>query len=361
MGLGPLHTISLAEARARATECRRLCLDHKDPLEVRHQSRAAERLEAAKGTTFKQAADAYVQAHQAAWRNAKHASQWTATLATYAEPVIGGLSVQAIDTVVVLKVLEPIWTRKPETASRLRGRIEAVLDWATARGYRQGENPARWRGHLDKLLPARSKVRSIAHHAALPYPQIASFTESVRQQDGIAARALEFTILTVARTGETLGATWGEIDFDQRMWIIPGRRMKAGKEHRVPLSDAALAILREVKPEGDVSQEFIFPGGKTGKSLSNMAMTMLLRRVGRTDLTVHGFRSTFRDWAAERTDVPSEVAELALAHTVGDKVEAAYRRGDMFEKRRALMDRWATACKIPATDGHITPLREAVW
>jgi integrase len=257
----------------------------------------------------------------------------------------------------VLKVLEPIWTAKPETASRLRGRIESILDWAKARGYREGENPARWRGHLDKLLPARSKVRRVEHHAALPYTELPGFLVALRGQEGIATRALEFTILTAARTGESMGATWVEINWTDKAWTIAGARMKGGKEHRVPLCDRALAILREVRPEDDApnpAEQFLFSGGKVGRPLSNMTFLMLLRRMGRDDLTAHGFRSTFRDWAAERTSFPSEVVEMALAHAVGDKVEAAYRRGDLFNKRRRLMDAWADFCaRGPAERGKV--------
>ncbi len=252
--------------------------------------------------------------------------------------MLGTLPVQAVDVGLVMKVLEPIWHAKPETASRLRGRIEAVLDWAAVRGYRKGENPARWRGHLDKLLPARSKVRQVAHHAALPYDKLADFIAALRNQQGVAARALEFLILTAARTGEVIGARWDEVDLDERIWVVPGARMKAHREHRVPLSVAAMAILGPMK---DIREsDFVFPGGQKGGPLSNMAMLARLRRMHRGELTAHGFRSTFRDWAAERTSFPGDVAEMALAHTVGDKVEAAYRRGDLFEKRRQLMEAW---------------------
>ena len=305
------------------------------------------RLNAAKAMTFRDCAARYIASHRAGWRNPKHAAQWEATLATYAGPVMGGLSVQAIDTALVLKVLEPIWTTKPETAGRVRGRIESVLDWAKVRGYRAGENPARWRGHLDKLLPARSKVRRVEHHAALPYAELPGFLMSLRDQEGIAARALEFAIVTAARTGEVIGARWSEIDLLEKIWTVPPGRMKAGKEHRVPLSARALAILEEMQPHRHAEDSFVFPGAKLGRPLSNMAFLMLLRRMGRDDLTAHGFRSSFRDWAAERTNFPSEVAEMALAHMVGSKVEAAYRRGDLFEKRSRLMAAWATFCNEP--------------
>jgi integrase len=243
-----------------------------------------------------------------------------------------------------MKVLEPIWTTKTETASRVRGRIESVLDWAAVRHYRAGENPARWKGHLDHLLPAKAKIQKAGHHAALPYDQIGEFMVALRRHGGTGARALEFAILTAARTGEVIGATWDEIDLDKRLWTIPAERMKAGKEHRVPLSEPALAILRDMEKLRD--GDFVFPGGKAQRPLSNMALLTTLRRMKRTDVTAHGFRSTFRDWVAEQTNFPHEVAEMALAHAVGDKVEAAYRRGDLFEKRRELMAQWANLCLI---------------
>jgi len=335
-----------------------------DPIEARAAGEAEKRVVAAKTMTFDQCAEAYIKAHRAGWRNAKHAAQWTATLATYASPVFGKLPVHAVDTGLVLKALEPIWTTKPETAGRVRGRIELVLDWAAVRGHRKGENPARWRGHLDKLLPARSKVRKVEHHPALPFGELPGFLESLRGQEGIAALALEFTILTAARTGETIGAQWDEISEREKLWIIPAERMKAERDHRVPLSRRALAIIAEMKKVRD--GEFLFPGGKSGKPLTNMAMLALLDRInerraatgqprwtdpknGNKDVVPHGFRSSFRDWAAERTSFPNEMVEMALAHAVGDKVEAAYRRGDLFEKRRRLMDEWARYCaRVPA-------------
>lgn len=342
MGLGPLHTVSLAEAREKAAVCRKLKLDGVDPIERRKQEVANARLEAASAVTFKDAADRYIKAHQAGWRNAKHGEQWRNTLTTYVYPVMGDEPVQAVDVGGVLKVLEPIWTTKTETASRIRGRIETILDWATARGYRQGENPARWRGHLENLLPKRGKVQRVEHHAALPYADIAEFMRALHKQEGIAASALEFLILTATRTSETIGATWEEFDLDNAVWTIPARRIKAGREHRVPLTGSATTLLSRMKKLG--SDTYAFPGGKTKRPLSNMALTAVLRRMKRDDLTVHGFRSTFRDWAAECTNVPREVAEMALAHAIPDKVEAAYRRGDLFEKRRKLMDDWAAYC-----------------
>ena len=364
MGLGPFPLYGLQEARAKALEARRKRHEGIDPIDARRAERVRRRLEAAKAITFRQCAEAYINAHRAGWRNGKHAGQWGATLSNYAYPIIGALPVQAVDTALVLKVLEPIWATKPETASRLRGRLENVLDFAKVRGYRSDENPARWRGHLAKLLPARSKVRQVQHHSALPYSELAAFLGALREQEGAAARALEFTILTAARTGESIGATWGEINWTDKVWIIQGARMKGRKGHRVPLCDRALAILREIRAADDGSmgdpQQFIFSSAKPGRPLSNMAYLMLLRRMGRADLTVHGFRSSFRDWAAERTNFPSEVAEMALAHAVSNKVEAAYRRGDLFEKRRRLMQQWATFCTTASArdpQSTVTPLR----
>jgi integrase len=348
MGLGSLAAVSLLNARSKASDCRRQRQEGIDPIEARKTLRESATLDAARSMAFKDAARAYMNAHRPGWRNPKHVAQWESTLATYAEPVFGTLPVQSVDTALVLKALEPIWTEKPETASRVRGRVEAILDWAKVRGFRTGENPARWRGHLDHLLPARSKVHRIKHHAALPYGEMPVFMDSLRRREGIPARALEFTILTAARTGETIGATWDEINMADKVWGIPAERMKASKEHRVPLCPRALAILAEMRaaPEG----KFVFPGGKIGKALSNMAMTAVLRRMGRNDITVHGFRSAFRDWAAERTSFPGEVVEMALAHAVANKVEAAYRRSDLFDKRRRLMIEWA---KFSTGDQHV--------
>jgi integrase len=268
--------------------------------------------------------------------------------------VFGKVSVREIDTALVLKVIEPMWTKKTETAYRVRGRIENILDWAKARGMRDGENPARWRGHLDHLLPARSDVQTVAHHAALPYAELPAFLKQLRKQQSVGARSLEFTILSAVRTGEAIAATMGELNRRDRVWVIPASRMKAGKEHRVPLTDRTLAIIDELAPLRGES-EFLFPGVRGG--LGDRAMLDVLERMGRTDLTVHGFRSTFRDWAAERTNFPSEVVEMALAHAVGNKVEAAYRRGDLFEKRRRLMDAWADYCLHGKASADVVPLR----
>ena len=348
MGLGSLNTISLAEARDTARECRKLCRDRIDPIEQRQARLAATRIESAKMMTFDACAERYIAAQRPGWRNAKHANQWPITLATYVSPVFGKVPVNAVDVGLVMRAVEPIWHEKPETASRVRGRIEAVLDWAAARGYRQGDNPARWRGHLENLLPARARVRRVKHHAALPYTEIGQFMDKLRRQEGVAAQALEAAILTAARTNEIVGARWDELKFHEKLWTIPATRMKAGKEHRIPLTEPLLAILEAMRAIR--VSDFVFPGGKADKPLSNMAMAMVLRRIGRGDLTVHGFRSTFRDWAAECTNFPREVAEMALAHTLSDKVEAAYRRGDLFEKRRRLMEVWAKHCTTNITN-----------
>jgi integrase len=339
MGLGPLHTISLAEARELATEKRKLLLRGLDPIEERNTERTARRLEAAKAMTFDQCATAYIADNKVAWRNPKHRQQWENTLNTYVSPVMGALPVQAIDTALVTKVLQPIWSAKPETASRIRGRIETVLNWARARGFRDGDNPARWKGHLDSLLPARSKVQAVRHHPALPYAELPAFMAELRAREGISALALEWTILTCVRTGETVGARWSELDQDS--WTVPAARMKGERDHRVPLCDRARQILELVPQEA--GSDFIFPGARAKAPISNMAMLELLRGM-RPGLTVHGFRSTFRDWAAEKTIYQNHVVEMALAHAVGDKVEAAYRRGDLFEKRCRLMKDWATYC-----------------
>jgi integrase len=364
MGLGRARgptAVTLSAARASAAALRDAVRAGLDPLAQREVVQARELAEkavqAALAITFKDVAERYMTAHEDGWRNPKHRQQWRNTLKQYAYPHMGALPVSAVDTSHVMAALETIWRAKPETASRVRGRVESVLDYAKARGWRGGENPARWRGHLDNLLPARGKVQRVQHHAALPYPEIAAFTAKLRQQGGIAARALEFAILAAARTGEVLGARWCEIDLAAKLWTVPADRMKAGKEHRVPLTDRALDVLKEMaklRPRDDeAGAAIVFPGAKHASPLSNMAMLQLLRRMGRDDLTAHGFRSTFRDWAAERTNYPSEVAEMALAHAVSDKVEAAYRRGDMFEKRRRIMEAWATFCaasKSPARD-----------
>ena len=338
-----------------ASEARKLKAQGKDPIAAREAVRAQERVEAARAVTFRYCASAYIAARKDGWKNAKHAAQWGATLETYAMPVIGELPVQSVDVGMVHRVLEPIWSSKTETASRVRGRVEAILDWATVREFRKGDNPARWRGHLENLFPARSKVQKVEHHPALPYAEMGAFMAALKAQEGIGALAMQFTILTGARTGEVVSAKWSEIDFEAGVWTVPANRMKGGREHRVPLSKPALAILRK-RHELRGKEAFVFSGARRGKAISNMAMLQTLRRMERADLTVHGFRSTFRDWAAEQTTFPREVAEAALAHVVGDKVEAAYRRGDLFEKRRKLMTAWATFCCTPGADAKVIPI-----
>jgi integrase len=354
LGLGPLHTVDLKEARERARKARLQLLDGIDPLQARAEQKAAQALAAAKAITFEAAARQYFSEHAGKWRNTKHAKQFLSTLQTYAFPIIGKLPVAAIDTGLVLRVLKPIWPAKTETANRVRGRIESVLDWATVHSYRSGDNPARWKGHLAEALPARGKIQQVEHHAALPFADIPTFMSLLAQREGVAARALEFTILTAARTGEVIGAIWDEIDLKAKTWTVSAGRMKGSREHRVPLSDRALEILRSA-PRMDANP-FVFLGaGQRG--ISNMAMAAVLKRMGRADLTVHGMRSTFRDWAAERTSFPNFVVEMALAHVVGNKVEGAYRRGDLFEKRRRLMNEWTRYCSRPATRGEVVPLK----
>jgi integrase len=357
MGLGGLTKVSLADARRKATDARRLLADGLDPLTAKSERTAAQRVEAARSMTFDQCAEAYIRVHEASWRNPKHRQQWRNTLATYVTPVFGSLPVADIHVAMVMKVVEPLWSAKPETANRLRGRIETVLDWAKARGYRAGENPARWRGHLDQLLPKKSKIRKVRHHPALPYDELGAFMKTLQGQPGTAAAALEFLILTAGRTNEVIGARWLETDAEQGVWNVPAERMKGGRDHRVPLSSAALAVLKRMQGLGG---EFVFRGPKADRPLSNMAMLTLLGRMGRGDITAHGFRSTFRDWAAERTNFSNEVIEMALAHAIDDKVEAAYRRGNLFDKRRRLMDAWAEFCSKPAASrSEVISLRPA--
>lgn len=358
MGLGPVHTVTLQEARAKARECRSTLLEGKDPIETRSASRLIEALERAKMMTFDQCAAAYIAAHRSSWKNAKHANQWENTLETYASPIIGKMPVALVDTALVVKVLSPIWQTKTETATRLRGRIESILGWATVSQYRQGDNPARWRGHLDNLLadPARSK-RTV-HHPALPWQEMGAFMVDLRAQAGIAAKAVELTILTACRSGEARLATWAEFDLNAALWVIPAERMKAEREHRVPLSAAALTLLESMPRLGDL----VFPGVRSGKPLSDMSLTAVLRRMNRSDITVHGFRSSFRDWCAESVanSFPREVCEHALAHSLPDKVEAAYRRGDLIEKRTLLMRAWADYCGTVQVAASVTPIRGAV-
>jgi integrase len=327
VGLGAWPEVTLAKAREKAIETRRLMRDGGDPVAARH---------GAKRASFRETAESLIASKRDGWRNVKHAAQWSATLEAYAFPKLGNKDVRAIGVDDVLAVLTPIWPEKRETASRVRQRIEAVLDFASAKGLRQGDNPARWRGHLDHLLPKPSKVRAVEHHAAVDWREIGAFMKALSTREGIAARALAFTILTVARSGEVRGMHWGEIDHLAAVWTVPASRMKAAKEHRVPLTPEALALLGEAgRPD-----ELIFTGERMGKPLSDMSLTAVIRRMGRPE-TVHGFRSTFRDWAGETSTFPREVVEAALAHRLKDKAEAAYARGDLFTKRRTLMAEWA--------------------
>ncbi len=358
MGLGSYPDISLAEARVMAAEARNLKAQGKDPIAERESVRAAKRIEEARSVTFRQCAAAYISAKKDGWKNKKHGSQWHATLDTYAMPLIGDLPVQSVDVAMVHKVLEPIWSEKRETASRLRGRIEAILDWAKTRGYREGENPARWKGHLEILFPSRSNAQRVRHHAALPYTEISSFMARLEAEKGTSPLALRFAILTAARTSEVIGVCWSEMDLANAVWTVPADRMKSGRNHRVPLAKECLEILRKRHQETN-GKGFVFENPASKKPISNMAILKTLHRMGRTDLTVHGFRSTFRDWAAECTGYPSEVAEAALAHVVGDQVEAAYRRGDLFDKRRKLMNAWAGFCASSANETKIVPMRKA--
>jgi len=359
MGLGPVDDFTLDEARERARKARQLLKDGFDPIDVRKEERAKRAADvavaAAANVTFKECAEQYFKFHSRKWKNAKHAAQFLSTLRMYAYPVLGKVPVAAIDKALVLKAIEPIWYQKTETASRVRGRIEAVLDFAKTRGYRSGENPAAWDGNLVHALPARGTIAKVEHHAALSYSDLPSFMEQIATREGVAARALEFTILTAARTGEVIGTRWSEIDLEAKLWTIPAERMKAKREHRVPLTSKVVEILKALPREAD----FVFPGGHKGAPISNMAMAQLLKRVGRDNITVHGFRSAFRDWAAERTNYANHVIEMALAHVIGDKVEAAYRRGDLFAKRSRLMGDWARFCTAKPADaaGVVTPIR----
>lgn len=338
MGLGSYPEITLARARELAVEARRQKAEGLDPIAERRRLRVTQRA----CVTFKGAAESYIAAHASEWKNAKHAAQWKATLASYAYPTFGDLPVSDVDITSVHKALEPIWTTKNETARRVRGRIEAVLDWAAAREYRQGDNPAQWK-RLKTLL---GRGRQAKHHAALPYDELPEFMGDLQAEVGTAAVCLSFLILTAARTSEALCVEWQEINLEKGLWTVPAAKIKAGREHRVPLSKAALEILHKRHKETG-GKGFVFAGERPKKPLSNMSMLNVLKRMKRDDLTVHGFRSTFRDWIEEKTHFPGSVAEAALAHVIGDKTEAAYRRGDLFEKRRELMTAWANYCTAP--------------
>lgn len=355
MGLGGYPDVTLAGARDAARKARERIAEGVDPIEERRARKSALRAEAARVVTFEEAAKAYIAAHGDSWRNDKHRQQWENTLSTYAYPKIGKLAVRDIGLAHVLSILEPIWKERTETATRLRGRIERILGWATVRGYREGLNPARWRDHLDQQLAAPKRIANSQHHAALPFGEIGGFMDRLRAAPGMGARALEFTILTVARSGEVRGATWSEIDLDRAVWTVPGERMKMGREHRVPLSPDAVALLQALPRIA--GSDLVFPAARGGP-LSDMTLTAVLRRMG-IPVTVHGFRSTFRDWAAERTNYPRDAAEMALAHAIGDKVEAAYRRGDLFDKRTRMMADWARFVGTVAPAGQVISIGEA--
>ncbi len=342
-GLGGYPDVTLAQAKEAARAARAKIAHGIDPIEDGRALRSQLIASQVAAITFSQAAKQYIDTHESSWRNAKHTQQWRNTIQTYADPVIGRVLIRDVDLPQILKVLEPIWRTKTETASRLRGRMESILDWASARGFRTESNPARWKGLLDKLLPSPGKIAKADHHRALPYAEMPEFMKSLAEQQGIAPRALGFAILTACRSGEVRGAKWSEIDMDNGVWTVPAIRMKAGKEHRVPLSAAAMAIVKLQKESAFC--DFVFPSSRSsnkteGSPLSDMALLAVLRRM-EVPAVPHGFRSTFRDWCAETTDYPREVAEMALAHTIGDKVEAAYRRGDLFDKRKQLMQEWA--------------------
>ena len=348
LGLGAITDVELATARELAAAARAKRGQGIDPIDDRRQGEAQARRDTARALTFKQVAEDYVTNNEPVWKNPKHRQQWRNTLEAYVYPIIGNLAVGQVTTEHVLKILKPIWTTKPETAGRIRGRIEIILNAAKTLGAREGENPATWRGHLSNLLAKQSKIARVKHHSAMPYADVPDFITKLTEHEGFAALAFRLLILTACRTNEVLGARWSEIDMDAGVWTIPGERMKAGREHRVPLSPAALDVLREA--EKVKLNEFVFPGQKRGKPLSNMALLMLLRRFNVAAVTAHGFRSSFRDWASETTAHPSEVVEMALAHTIENKVEAAYRRMDLLDKRLKLMNDWATYCTTRAEE-----------
>jgi integrase len=366
MGLGALHTIDIAKARDEARRCRELLLQRVDPIERRNTERAANVVASNSAKTFDDCADAYIAAKRPGWSNPKHADQWTNTLAMYASPVFGKLPVHAVHTELIVQALNKIWTTKTETATRVRQRIEAVLDWATVSGFRKGDNPARWGGHLEHKLTNPAKLKDVENLPALPFAQIAAFLIDLRKQEGVAARAMEFMILTAVRTGPVRLAGWDEIELEERAWNIPAAHMKIKNDHRVPLCSRAIAILEEMKQFRSDDQPFLFPGGKRGKCMSDGALLALLRRMNTPakwrdektgePIVPHGFRSTFRDWASERTRYPHEVQEMALAHLIKNKAEAAYRRGDLFDKRRQMMADWERYCET-TTPAKVTSIK----
>lgn len=352
LGLGSYITVSLKEAREKAREARKLLDNGLDPKQERDRERAERRALAATMLTFDQCAEHYIKAHAPSWRNKKHVSQWRNTLATYASPVIGGLPVADVSQAHVMTILKPIWEDKTETATRVRQRIENILDWATASGFRTAANPAKWKGHLDQLLAKPTKVKTVRHHRALPYSEIYTFMSELRKVKNTTSRCLEFTILTAARTSEAINARWDEFDLDAGIWTVPASRIKAGREHRVPLSSAALKVLKSQKGQDST---YVFPGTRKGKPLNNIAMLKYVQKSGK-DVTVHGFRSTFRDWAAECSSHPREVAEMALAHRIGDATEQAYQRGDLLVKRKNLMNAWAKHCAMKPITGNVVSI-----
>jgi integrase len=355
MGLGSINALSLAQARERAAECRTFLANDIDPIQRREVERQSQELTAAKTKTFRQCAEAFIDSHEASWTNATHRRQWRVSLEQHVYPALGSVQADKIDTALVMKAIEPIWRKRNTTAARLRTRIESILDWAKTMGCRTGENPARWRGHLENLLPKPKRVHRIKHFVALPYMDIGAFLEKLRYRDSDQSRLLQFLILTGARSGEATHATWDEIDLEAKTWTIPATRMKAKADHRVPLSEDALAILEKMKEsrQGD----YVFPSWRQGRPMSHRTIRVLAQEIAADDaITVHGFRSTFRDWAAERTNFPREIAEKALAHAIGDETERAYQRGDLFEKRRRLMDAWAQFCSTPVADNTVVPI-----
>lgn len=371
IGLGGFPDVTLAMAKDRARIAREKIRSGIDPVAEKQAMKSALIATEGQTITFERAAEMFIKAKEAEWSNVKHAAQWISTLETYAYPKIGSLLVRDVGLSHILTILEPIWKTKTETASRLRGRLESILDWATVRGYRAGDNPARWRGHLEHQLAKPSKVTKVRHHPALPYSQLGDFMEQLRAEKGTGARALEFLILTVTRSGEVRGMRSAEVGEKADVWSIPPERMKAKKEHRVPLPEAAKQLLEQLEHTQHVDSDLVFPGSKSGSAISDMTMSAVIRRMdklregGWTDsdgrpISVHGFRSTFRDWAAERTNYPRDVAEMALAHAIGDKVEAAYRRGDLFEKRRRMMADWAKFCATQSVKaGEVVPMKRS--
>ena len=348
-GLGSFKVLTLAEAREAALQCRKLRAQGLDPIREKKKLRVATRLEDAKSITFKDCVEQYLKAHASAWKDNRHTWKWERSLELYAYPTLGDLPVGEIDIDYVFRAIDPIWGDKNETASRVRGRIEQVLDWARVRGYREGDNPARWQGNLAHLLPARDKIKKKQHLKSLPYAELPKFWKALSKRSTNAAAMLRYTILTAARTGDTRFATWGEVDLKNKIWTIPGERMKAGKEHRVPLSPQAIQILEKLSKQrptdNQSSRDLVFPGPKQGKPHSENAMLNVLDQMGyKGKVTVHGYRSTFKVWCSEQTDYPNDISEMALAHTISNAVEAAYKRTDLLDKRRSLMDEWAGYC-----------------